>query len=86
MHLMRDSKSADSIQTAVGFGSAIQSGPLVPDIQDPSSQAREIKQALRDPKFARAVNKELLDQMLVGVIALVCFLILFFFLGYLLMH
>jgi len=83
---MRDSKSADSIQTAIGFGSAVHPSPLVPDVPDSSSQAREIKQALRDPRFARAVNKELLDQMLVGVIALACFLVLFFFIGYLVMH
>ncbi len=83
---MRDSKSADSIQTAVGFGSAIDSIPLVPDVQDPSSLAREIRQALREPGFARACNSEMVDQMLIGVIALVCFLILFLFLGHLVMH
>ena len=83
---MRDSSSADSIQTPIGYGTAGVPNALVPDVPDPSDQAREIKQAMRDPKFALSVHKKLVDQVLIGVIALACFLLLFFFIGLLALH
>jgi hypothetical protein len=80
---MKDASSNDSVHTSIGFGMAATPGALVPDVNDPAPQAREYRQALRDPAFARKLNLELRAQTILAIIATLCFLTIFFFLGYL---
>jgi hypothetical protein len=84
---MRDSSLRDSIQTPIGLGAAPfppNTSSIVPDIPNYSNQARELKEALRDPEFARTFNKELRTRVFLLIVAMACFLFLFFFLGFLL--
>lgn len=83
--LMSDPHRDDSIHHSIGFAVAAAPDAIVPDVQDPPRNSREIREALRDPAFAGAVRKELKSQLLTAFILFIVFLAVFIVVGLLLL-
>jgi len=73
-------------QTSMIRGSAISGTPLLPDVVNGNSNPREVRRALRDPVFARTFKHKLRIEALIYVILIECVLLVFFGIGYLVLH